>query len=466
MKGVSRRGADWEHVLDIASFLRQVEAFEQLDPVGARHLAEEIREQSFAAGDHIIRRHQAGDCMYVLVIGEVEVPIVDERGERLFTVRLGPRQIFGEMALLTGEPRTADVIANSDCHCLVLEKHSVEQLMREQPPIARFLTTILGHRLLAANGIKKVGKYRLVGELGRGSMGIVYEAIHPTLERPVAIKMLSHELVYRPQFVERFRNEAKIIARLRQPGIVEVFDTEEAYATFFIVMEKLPGNSLEEEIEACGRLEEEAVRGILRQLAAALDLAHRHGIVHRDVKPSNIVMGRSGQVKLMDFGLALDPEVETSVSGGETLRVGTPVYMSPEQIEGEELSGQSDIYSLGIIAYEMLVGEPPYAGNIPQIMQQHLHGPVPDPGLRRPDLSDDLRQFVTRACAKRPADRFADCAEVLLHLGGTKMRSVDLSHLQAETLTCVYPPERRQEVEEIFKDARLRLEKLPGVLVR
>lgn len=452
--------------MDIVNFLRQVEAFEQLDPVGARHLAGEIREQSFPAGAHIIERDQVGDCMYVLVIGEVEVPIVDERGERLFTVRLGPRQIFGEMALLTGEPRTADVIANSDCHCLVLEKHSVEQLMREQPPIARFLTTILGHRLLAANGIKKVGKYRLVGELGRGSMGIVYEAIHPTLERPVAIKMLSHELVYRPQFVERFRNEAKIIARLRQPGIVEVFDTEEAYATFFIVMEKLPGSSLEEEIEACGRLDEGTARGILCQLAAALELAHRNGIVHRDVKPSNIVMGGNGQVKLMDFGLALDPEIEKSVSGGETLRVGTPVYMAPEQINGEPLSGQSDIYSLGIIAYEMLVGEPPFSGNIPQIMQQHLHEPVPDPSARRPGLAQDLRQFIDKACAKHPEQRFSDCAEILRHLGGSTKQAVDLSHLQAETLTCVFPPERRHEVEEIFNDFRLRLRKLSGVLVR
>lgn len=455
-----------EHVVDIVSLLRQVEAFEQLDPAGARHLAEEIGEKSYCAGEHIIQRGESGDCMYVLVIGEVEVSIADEQEERLFTVRLGPRQIFGEMALLTGEPRTADVVANSDCHCLVLEKSSVEQLIREQPPIARFLTTILGHRLLSANGIKKVGKYRLVGELGRGSMGIVYEAIHPTLDRPVAIKMLSHELIYRPQFVERFRNEAKIIARLRQPSIVEVFDTEEAYATFFIVMEKLPGRSLEEEIEARGRLDEETTRSILRQLAAALEQAHRNGIVHRDVKPSNIVMANGGQVKLMDFGLALDPEVEKNVCGGEALRVGTPVYMAPEQINGEALSGQSDIYSLGIIAYEMLIGRAPYTGNILQIMQQHVNSPMPDPSEVRQGLADDLSQFIQKACAKQPEQRFASCSEILEHFGEAEERAPDLSHLQIETLTCVYPPEQLRQVEEALRACRLRLQSVPGVLVR
>ncbi len=455
--------------MDIVNFLRQVEAFEQLDPAGARHLAEEIREQSFAAGTTILERGQDGDCMYVLVIGEVDVSIIDETGERLLSVRLGPRQIFGEMALLTGEPRTANVVANSDCHCLVLEKHSVEQLIREQPPIARFLTTILGHRLLAANGIKQVGKYRLVGELGRGSMGIVYEAIHPTLDRPVAIKMLSHELIYRPQFVERFRNEAKIIARLRQPGIVEVFDTEEAYATFFIVMEKLPGHSLEEEIAAHGRLDETSVRSILCQLAAALDVAHRHDIVHRDVKPSNIVRGIDGQVKLMDFGLALDPEAEKAVCGGESLRVGTPVYMAPEQVNGEPLSGQSDIYSLGIIAYEMLVGEPPYAGNILQVMQQHVDGPVPDAGKRRPDLAADLRSFVLKACAKLADERFADCGEILRHFAASEVLDLALPpspDVRVETLTCVFQPQHRRQVEEALAECRRRLQELEGVLVR
>lgn len=461
--------------MDIVNFLRQVEAFEQLDPAGARHLAEEIREQSYAAGDTILQRGQEGDCMYVLVLGEVDVSIVDEDGERLLSVRLGPKQIFGEMALLTGDPRTADVVANSDCHCLVLEKHSVEHLIREQPPIARFLTTILGHRLLAANGIKQVGKYRLVGELGRGSMGIVYEAIHPTLERPVAIKMLSHELIYRPQFVERFRNEAKIIARLRQPGIVEVFDTEEAYATFFIVMEKLPGHSLEEEISAHGRLDEASVRSILCQLASALEVAHRHGIVHRDVKPSNIVRGIDGQVKLMDFGLALDPEAEKAVCGGESLRVGTPVYMAPEQVNGEPLSGKSDIYSLGIIAYEMLIGMPPYVGNIPQVMQQHINGPVPDPGERRADLAEDLRAFVQKACAKLPSQRFADCGEILRHFGAVERSGPALAlapastaavDLEVETLTCVFPPQHRLEVEAALDDCRRRLRQMQGVLLR
>jgi serine/threonine-protein kinase len=126
--------------------------------------------------------------------------------------------------------------------------------MRETPEIARFLTAILGERLISIGGIRQVGKYRLAGELGQGRMSLVFEAVHPTLDRPVAIKMLSHEIVYQPHFARRFRHEARAIAQLRHPNIVEVYDTEEAYATFLIVMERVAGTVLDRAIERAGRL--------------------------------------------------------------------------------------------------------------------------------------------------------------------------------------------------------------------
>ena len=452
--------------MDAANFLQEVEAFTQLDPDAARLLADAALERSFSTGIRIIERGAAGDRMYVVAEGEVEVPVLGDDGEQRFVARLGPRQIFGEMALLTGEPRSADVFAATDCRCLELRKDVVEGLMREQPSIARFLTTILGQRLMRSDGIRQVGKYQLLGEIGRGSMGIVYEARHPTLERDVAIKMLSHELVYQPEFAERFRNEAKIIARLRQPGIVEVFDTEEAYATFFIVMEKLPGTSLDHLIESRGRLDNETTRDILRQLVAALDCAHRHGVVHRDVKPSNIVISPEGRVKLMDFGLALDPDVEKPGEDGENLRVGTPVYMAPEQITGESVTPCSDIYGLGIVAHEMLTGFAPYRGNMLQVMDQHLTGPVPAPKIYSPEVDDDLDELVQRACAKYPYERFQSCAEMLAFLGGGPVVRGDDETLAVRTVTLVFPPSKAAAVSDLVDDLKRRAEDLQGVVVR
>lgn len=446
-----------------ASFLKEVEAFAQLDPSAARRLASGAVERSFPAGTRIIERGAPGDCMYVMTSGEVEVPVRDATGKEWFTARLGPRQIFGEMALLTGEARNADVIALDDCRCLELRKDAVEAMMHEQPAIARFLTTILGERLTRSDGIRQVGKYRLLGEIGRGSMSIVYEAVHPTLDREVAIKMLSHELVYQPEFADRFRNEARIIARLRQPGIVEVFDTEEAYATFFIVMEKLPGTSLEDLIVTHGRLDCTFTRDILRQLTAALDCAHRQGVVHRDVKPSNIVVSPEGQVKLMDFGLAFDPDLETAAASDDSVRIGTPVYMSPEQITGEEIGPQADIYALGIVAHEMLTGFPPYRGNMLHVMDQHLTGPIPSPQLFFPEVDDDLDEFVQRACAKYPAERFASCAEMLTFLDSP--RTVP-EHLNVRSLTVAYPLEQAAAVEELLEEVKRRASEMEGVEVR
>ncbi len=429
----------------VPEMLRSMEVFSDLERESIDRLAEHIEQVRFEGGTKVIQRGDPGDCMYVLASGEVEIP-VQARGRGAFSVTLGPGQIFGEMALLTGEPRFTDVLARTDCLCLKLDKDAVYDLIGVEPGVARLLTTILGKRLVESGQIDQVGKYRLVGELGSGGMSTVYEGLHPSLERPVAIKMLSHELVCRPHFIDQFRREARILATLSHPNIVEVLDTEEAYATLFIIMEKLSGVNLERFIANQGKCEADQARDILRQVASALHFAHSRGVVHRDIKPSNIMITPEGRVKLTDFGIAVHREGESSMDDeaeeDEEITdsvTGTPAYMAPEQILGQALDGRSDIYALGIVGYKMLAGKTPFRGSDKSVLVQQVQLDLPDIRRLCPDVPEDLAQLVSRATAKDPEDRFQSAAEIL-ELIGAASESFSSSTLSVSTLTLLYPP--------------------------
>ena len=451
--------------MDRPAFLRSVELFAGLAAAAADELAAKAQEVRFEEGATILRRGEPGDRMFVIVEGEVQVPILDDDGRQRFRARLGPGQIFGEMALLTGEPRLADVIAVEPCRCLTFAQPTVHELMHEKPEVAKVLTAILGERLVSAGGIRQVGKYKLAGQVGEGRMSRVYEAVHPTLDRPVAIKMLSHELVYQPHFADRFRNEARLVAGLRHPNIVQVYDTEEAYATFFIVMERLPGATLQQVLEERTRLPADMTRRILAQLASALHAAHLRGIVHRDVKPSNVMVGPEGGVKLMDFGLAYTPEEATEEGEQQTVGLGTPAYMPPEQIEGGAIDARSDVYALGMLAYEMLTGEPPFRGNLYRVLHQQLHDDVPSPRAVAPEVPDDLEAFVARATRKAPGDRFPDCEAVLDALGAPAAAG-SLATLGVRTVTFLFDPSQAAAADELIEETLRKAGGIPGLSAR
>ena len=443
--------------MDIATFLTDVEVFESLGKKATEQLARRAEEQCFKHGTTIIQRGEAGDCMYVIIEGHALVPVFDQDGNEQFVAQLGPKQVFGEMALLTGEPRSADVIAATDCRTLCLRREVIDELIAERNDFAQLLTTILGERLVKSGTIRKIGKYNLAGELGRGGMSIVYEGFHPVLERAVAIKMLSHQLAVRPTFRERFENEARLISRLRHPHIVEVFDTESAYATFFIVMERLRGMSLEATIEARTRVAPDRVRDVLRQLASALKEAHDQGVVHRDVKPSNIMVSTAGHVKLMDFGLALDIGERDDPETGKMS--GTPLYMAPEQIRGGVIDGRTDVYALGVMAYEMLTGQPPFLGRLYEVLDDHEHTPIPSPRKEIVDVPDDLEEFVHRAAAKEPGDRFQTCDEILGFLAAPK----PFEKLSVRTLTMVYDAAQEAAVDDLVRHCQERAERIANL---
>ena len=251
-------------------------------------------------------------------------------------------------------------------------------------------------------------QYRLERELGRGGMGIVFLATDTTLDRRVAIKAVHPELAAHQSIGRRFLAEARTIARLRHPNIVAVHTAGNADGLLFYVMDEVEGESLRQRLVREQRLDPATVARIVGDLAAALDAAGRAGVVHRDVKPENVLLDQAtGRAMLADFGIARAMAAETGTSStGQGVAVGTPAYMSPEQAAGEEIDGRSDLYALGVVAYEMLAGAPPFRGPNRVVVSKHIaERPAPIERLR-PDTPRPLAAAIMRALEKQPADRW------------------------------------------------------------
>jgi serine/threonine-protein kinase len=256
--------------------------------------------------------------------------------------------------------------------------------------------------------------YEVLEEIGRGGMAVVYRARERQLDREVAIKVLPFALTYDADVVERFLREARTSAQLEHPHIVPIYRVGRAGPVIYFAMKLLRGETLSEYLERHGRLPTWEVRRILLETAGALCYAAERRVVHRDVKPDNIMLDDERRCVMTDFGIARSPTDASLTATGVT--VGTPRYMSPEQARGRALDGRSDVYSLGVVGYECLTGAVPFAGDDPlAIMLDHVQTPVPRPALD----SDDARRLyrvIERMLAKRPEDRFASTADLLAAL--------------------------------------------------
>jgi DNA-binding SARP family transcriptional activator/ABC-type glycerol-3-phosphate transport system substrate-binding protein len=252
--------------------------------------------------------------------------------------------------------------------------------------------------------------YRLLEQIGEGAFGVVYRAIQPQVGREVAVKSIHPELANQPDFVRRFEREAQLVARLEHPHVVPLYDYWREPDAAYLIMRFLRGGSLEDLLGE-GGLDVDRAAGILDQVASALAAAHRQGVVHRDVKPGNVLLDEDGNAYLSDFGVALGVGVPEQTSG--TMVRGTPAYLSPEQIRLESLTPRSDIYSLGIMLYEMLTAEHPFPdGPINVLLEQHLQQPLPSVRGVRPELPPTVDAVIARATAKHPDQRFSDALEV------------------------------------------------------
>jgi len=248
--------------------------------------------------------------------------------------------------------------------------------------------------------------FSLERELGRGGMAVVYLATEVDLGRKVAIKVLPPELTFGGGMVERFKREARTAATLDHPNIIPIYRVAPGGKLFWYSMKYLEGESLADVIQRDGQLDLDRTVAIIHQVADALDYAHEHGVIHRDVKPANIMLDARGRVTVTDFGIA--KAVQNASMTGSGSMMGTPYYMSPEQCSGKKVTGQSDQYSLGVMAYLLLSGHLPFTGDsVFDIVKQHCMDPPPPLGDLRADLPKPLIAVVERALAKNPADRFA-----------------------------------------------------------
>jgi serine/threonine-protein kinase len=254
------------------------------------------------------------------------------------------------------------------------------------------------------------GRYRLERKLGGGGMADVWLAEDQELGRKVAIKILHDRYANDTQFVERFRREATHAAGLSHPNVVSIFDRGEAEGSYFIVMEYVEGRTLKELIVTRGPCPVPVAISYVRQVLAALRYAHRNGIVHRDIKPHNVLVDHEGRVKVADFGIARAGSSQMTEAGSI---IGTAQYLSPEQARGAPVDESSDLYSTGIVLYELLTGKVPFTGETPvEIAMKHLSQVPPAPSSIRPEIPRDLDLVVLRALAKEPADRYRSAKEM------------------------------------------------------
>jgi serine/threonine-protein kinase len=260
---------------------------------------------------------------------------------------------------------------------------------------------------------QQVGAYRIIGQIGSGGMATVYKAYHEKLERHVAIKVMHTAFMQDPTFLARFEREAKIIARLDHPNIVPVFDYAEVEKQPYLVMKYLEGRTLKQTlIKKALTLPD--ILAILTPIADALDYAHRMGVLHRDIKPSNIILDNNGMPYLTDFGMARIAQVGESTISADMM-LGTPQYISPEQAMGRtDLDARTDLYSLGVVLYELIVGQVPFSGDTPySVVHDHIYRALPLPSQINPEVPEQVEAVLVKALAKAPQERYQSAAELM-----------------------------------------------------
>jgi CRP-like cAMP-binding protein len=413
------------------------------------------------AGQRFITQGQPGDDCFIIQKGTCVIN-VEKDGELIPVARLQEGDIAGEMALITGEPRSAHVDAETDMHLWRLTKEQFDKISEVYPDLRNFLTDLVTKwfETRAVTAERKIAKYILTDIIGKGGYSIVYRGVHEALNMSVAIKMMKHDLAMETDFIINFRNEAKTIAKFNHENIVKVYDIEERYQTLFIVMEHLEGMSLRKALQKMLRLSPKQVVNYLLQMCAGLAYAHEHGIVHQDIKPGNIFILPAEKIKILDFGLACP-------CGSENLLTGTPYYMSPEQIDCIPVDERTDIYGLGITAYEMLTGQRPFPEKDAwAVMDMHIKMDIPNPAALVSNIPDGLCNLILKACARDLTKRYQNMTQVIADLSplaeelGLNNNDVISSDRKMATLFLLYTDEHRHILNKEMEEFCSKMQKM------
>jgi serine/threonine protein kinase len=260
---------------------------------------------------------------------------------------------------------------------------------------------------------KQLGSYQIVARLGVGGMATVFKAYQPKMDRYVALKVLQRHFSNNPQFVSRFSQEARLIAKLEHPHILPVHDFGESDGYTYLAMRLVEGGSLSDLLKKQGKLELTKINCIVTQVGGALDYAHEKGVIHRDCKPGNVLIDEFESCLLTDFGIAKLVEASSYLTHTGGI-LGTPFYISPEQGSGKPIDNRSDIYSLGVMLYQMVIGNVPYKADTPMaVIFKHIHDPLPLPRQQVPDLPEPVERVILKALAKNPGDRYSTANELV-----------------------------------------------------
>lgn len=398
----------------IESVLLACPAFDHLPGSVLVGVAAEIQEHAFSVGESLVLQGQPGRGLWIVADGEFEIFLEPGGGPRIHLDVARAGEVLGEMSLLTHQSASASVVASTAAKAYLLPKEAFLRLAEIYQPLYVVLSNLVAKRLgretVDVLTGKIVDRYRIRARLGTGGMSIVYDADCIDDDRRVALKMMSHRLVYDRTALEFFQHEADVIGSFDHPHIVRLLGRFQAFHTHFIAMEYCDGVDLKSLISSRGPLPENEVRSLLGQLATALDYSHQKGIVHRDIKPSNVMLDTRGRLMLMDFGLA-KPSVEAS--RGPTVVMGSPRYMPFEQLKGDPIDARADYFAFGCLAYELLCGRPLIeARSTTDLLIQHERWSVSDLVESLPRCGDDLVHMLRGALQPMARDRHLDLAAI------------------------------------------------------
>lgn len=415
---------------------------------------------SFHEGEIIVDQGVRGEAIYFIEQGGCYI-IEDKAGQEYKQSTRRRGDMVGIMALLTDESRPATVVAATDVKLWRLARDCFTLLVEEHFELQKFLTGLVCERLEAEGRTSDltIGKYTIDHQLGKGAWAIVYLGHHRTLGRQVAIKLLKNQIAIEPEFRDRFVLEAKIIAKLQHRNIVNIYDVEERFSMLFIIMEYLEGTPVDLILKRKGRLPAGQLVDILIQVCSGLSYAHERGIVHQDIKPDNLFMLKSGQIKILDFGLACP-------FGTENIEMeGTLPYMSPEQIDSYPVDARTDLYGLGITAFELLTGRKPHPDDdLAALRELHLNKDIPDPREFASNTPPLLAEFIKTCCRRNADGRYQDAETAMKVLMRLKEQSIDCVQSpppqNMSSLYLFYDDEQRGEVTELLEEFALKAQAL------